>query len=225
MKIAFNPVTARKSDSTWLLPVLFVLEEEVMRKYKMALAAVVVLGVTAGLFVGQVLSQEAQPGRRGQAAGGQGRRDPEQMRQMYLQLMKEDLAATDEEWKVLGPKIENIQTISRQFMSASRMRTAPGGAVGAGGRAMATGTARTPTPTPAGPGTQRELTDVEKAVQKLQTTVDNKDAKPDDIKSALKALREAREKAKEQLAKAQGEVRELVTPRQEAKLVLWGVLD
>ena len=216
MNIAFNPVKARKSDSTWLLPVLFVLEEEVMRKYKMALAAVVVLGLAAGLFVGQVLSQEAQPGARGPAAGGQGRRDPEQMRQMYLQRVKDALAATDEEWKVLSPKIENIQGLSRQLRMGGG-----GGRMGMG----ATGTAPATTPAPARPATQRELTGVEKAVQNVRTTLDNKEATADQIKSALKALREAREKVKEELAKAQGEVRELVTARQEAELVLLGLLD
>jgi peptidoglycan hydrolase CwlO-like protein len=75
------------------------------------------------------------------------------------------------------------------------------------------------------PETALEQSDIGKAVQKLRTTLDNKDAKADDIKAALKAVREAREKVKEQLTKAQGEVRELVTARQEAELLLLGLLD
>jgi peptidoglycan hydrolase CwlO-like protein len=138
---------------------------------------------------------------------------------MYLQRVKDALAATDEEWKVLSPKIENIQGLSRQLGGGAQMRMGRGGRMGMG----ATGTAPTTTPAPA--GTQRELTDVEKAVQKLRTTLDNKEAKAEDIKAALKGVREAREKVKEELAKAQGEVRELVTARQEAELVLLGLLD
>jgi Spy/CpxP family protein refolding chaperone len=59
----------------------------------------------------------------------------------------------------------------------------------------------------------------------LQTTLDNKDAKPEEIKAKLTALRDARNKAKEDLTKAQADLKELLTQRQEAVLVNMGLLD
>ena len=51
------------------------------------------------------------------------------------------------------------------------------------------------------------------------------EAKRKEIKSKLTVLRKAREKAKRELAKAQKELSELLTVRQEAQLVLMGLLD
>ena len=72
---------------------------------------------------------------------------------------------------------------------------------------------------------QRELTAVEKASEQLQTTLENTAATPDQIKTQLTALRAAKEKSKQELAAAQQELRKLVTVRQEAQLVLMGMLD
>ncbi len=49
--------------------------------------------------------------------------------------------------------------------------------------------------------------------------------KPEEIKARLKALREAREAAKDELVKAKDKLREILTQRQEAQLVLYGFLD
>ena len=65
----------------------------------------------------------------------------------------------------------------------------------------------------------------ERARRELERTLENKEAKPDEIKARLTALREAREKAKEELAKAKDSLREILTQRQEAQLVLYGILD
>jgi hypothetical protein len=66
---------------------------------------------------------------------------------------------------------------------------------------------------------------VEKAQQALQTTLDNTAATPDAIKKQLTQLRAAREKAKQELAKAQKDLRQVLTLRREAILVLMGILD
>jgi hypothetical protein len=62
-------------------------------------------------------------------------------------------------------------------------------------------------------------------MEALQAVLDNKDSKPDEIKSKLDALRDARGKARDQLTKAQGDLKSLLTQRQEAVLVTRGMLE
>jgi hypothetical protein len=186
---------------------------------------VAVLVIVGLLSVGQLLSQPAQRGGQGQRSGMQGPPgqgpggrmfDPEQMRQMMEQRMKEMLGATDDEWKVLGPRVMKVQELSRQtrgggpgmMMFGRGMRGGPGGN------------------RPGGPmGTNRELTETEKAQEQLQTLLEDTTSTPDKIKEQLTKLRAAREKDKAELAKAQKSLREVLTLRQEATLVLMGMLD
>ena len=196
-------------------------------------SVVTVLVIVGLLLVGQSLSQPGQRGQRGQRGTGQaqgpggrqpgGRQfDPERMRQMMEQRMQEMLGATDVEWKVLGPRVMKVQELSRQASAGGRgmmfgrgMRGGPGGPGGPGGR-----------PSGRGPGgANRELTEVEKAQQNLQTTLDNTAATPDAIKKQLTILRTAREKSRQELAKAQQDLRQVLTLRQEATLVLMGMLN
>jgi hypothetical protein len=189
---------------------------------------VVAVFVVVGLMlVGQTLSQPGQGGQRGQRGGTQGpgqrgpggQFDPERMRQMMEQRMQEALGATDDEWKVLGPRVMRVQDLNRQIGAGGRgmfgrgMRGGPGGPGGPGADR------------PGGRGMNRELTEVEKIQQELQTTLENTSAAPDQIKLQLTKLRAAREKAKQELAKAQQDLRQVLTIRQEATLVLMGLLD
>ena len=190
---------------------------------KSILGVVAVFVIVGLLLVGQSLSQPGQrDGQRGGMQGppGQGpggrQFDPERMRQMMSQRMQEALGATDQEWKVLGPRVMKVQELSRQTGGGGRgmmmfgrgMRGGPGGPGGRGPR-----------------GTDRELTEVEKIQQELQTTLENTAATPEQIKEQLTKLRAARERAKQELAKAQKSLREVLTLRQEATLVLMGMLD
>lgn len=200
-----------------------------------------ILGVAAALIVGLLLVSQSlsQPGQRGQTAGAagpqgpqgpqfQGRQfDPAQMRQMMEQRMKEQLGANDQEWKVLGPRVMKVQELGRQTGGGGRggmmMFGGPGGRRGQQG-------AQPGGPGGGGPGgqpgaPQRELTAVEQAAEQLSTLLDNTAAAPEDIKKQLTALRAAKEKAKQELAAAQQELRKLATVRQEAQLVLMGMLD
>jgi len=134
------------------------------------------------------------------------------MRKMMMERFKEALAASDEDWKVLGPRIEKVQGLSSQLR---------------GGRTMFAMFARRGPRRETTEGTEatREQTEVEKALSGLVTVLENEEAEAKEIKEKLTALREAREKVKEELAKAQAELREIVTVRQEAQLVLMGLLD
>ena len=74
------------------------------------------------------------------------------------------------------------------------------------------------------PSTQPE-SPMQSAISDLRDTLDNTASTPDQIKVKLEALRQARTKARADLVKAQQDLRDLLTQRQEAQLVLNGMLD
>ncbi|MEN6426381.1 MAG: hypothetical protein ABFE13_13555 [Phycisphaerales bacterium] len=81
-------------------------------------------------------------------------------------------------------------------------------------------------PTPQlGRGEARPMTPVEQKKRELRELLDNKDATPEQMKAGLTALRAANEKARQDLARARQDLRQLMTVRQEAVLVLSGLLD
>ena len=128
--------------------------------------------------------------------------------------MRENLGANDDEWKVLQPKIEKVFT--------ARNDARFGGGFGGGGRGMRGGGG----PGGAGGGGDNQpQSAVGQATQDLRRTLENKDASADEISAKLKALRDAREKAQGELATAQKELKEVLTQRQEATLVSFGMLD
>jgi len=187
--------------------------------------SVAMVGVLAVLGVSLALAQQgAGPGgRRGGRRGG--RFDPAQMRQRYLERIKEQLQVGDEEWTVLEPRLEKVTTLSREASGFGRGRMfgrRGGRQRGPGGGPAPAG----PPPTGAAPAAPAEpQSAVAKATEDLQTTLDNEEAKPEEIKAKLTALRESREKAKQELAEARASLRELLTQRQEAQLVLMGILE
>jgi hypothetical protein len=169
----------------------------------------------------------AQPQGRGGQRDGQrgGMFDPARMRQMMEQRMKEQLGATDAEWQVLGPRLTKVMNLSRQtgggmgrMMMGRRGRQ--GGPQG-GPQDQQRGDRRGGR----GPFGGGEPTAVDTAAEALQTTLSNTEATPEDIKAKLTAFRSAKEKAKQELAKAQQDLRQVLTLRQEAQLVLMGMLD
>jgi len=148
-----------------------------------------------------------QPG----AAGGDRQFDPAQMRQMMEQRTRDQVGATEAEWKTLGPRVMKVDQLTRQI-SGGRGGMFPGG-----GRRGAQGDQ---------PAAQEgEMTALEKASQALRASLRNEATSPDEIKKQLAALRTAREAAKKDLAVAQQELRKSVNVRQEAQLVLMGLLD
>lgn len=153
----------------------------------------------------------AAGGQRGGQAGAGGERqfDPAQMRQMMEQRTREQLGATEAEWKTLGPRVMKVEELNRQ-LSGSR-----GGMAFGGGR-------RGDQP---GAGQEAKMTALEKASQQLRASLRNESTSPEEIKKQLATLRTAREAAKKELAVAQQDLRKTVNVRQEAQLVLMGLLD
>jgi Spy/CpxP family protein refolding chaperone len=178
---------------------------------------------TAALAVSAFAQAPAGQGNppAGGGAGG-GRAD---FRARMMDRYKEALAANDDEWKAIEPRIQAV-------MDAQRAMQARGGGFGGqggrqrGNRGGGNGAApdgAAPAATPATP--ERTPSAVETAAKDLQTTLADKSATPDDIKAKLTALRTAKTTAKATLAKAQDDLRELLTARQEAVLVGFGMLE
>ena len=76
-----------------------------------------------------------------------------------------------------------------------------------------------------GPGMGSKPSKVMERFLDLQEALDDKDAKPQDLRAKIDALHQARDEARAELAKAQVDLRGAVTPNQEAVLITMGVLD
>jgi hypothetical protein len=161
---------------------------------------------------------QGQGGGGGGGGGGRGNFDPAQFRQRMLDNLKDRLGSSDEEWTALQPKVEKVMDAQRDAM-AGNMRGMMGGGggrgrMGGGGGGGGGGAANAQPPTP-----------VQEKMQALRETLDNKDASADDIKTKLADLRDAKAKAKEDLTKAQDDLKSVLTQRQEATLVMMGMLE
>jgi len=77
---------------------------------------------------------------------------------------------------------------------------------------------------PSGDNAQ-EQSEVAKAMTALRETLEDTKSTPEVIKTKLDALRAARAKSAAELATAQKELRELLSVKQEAFLVMSGMLD
>jgi len=185
----------------------------------------------------------------GNAQRGGQRLTAEEMQQRMAEYRKraadqqrQELGASEDEWKVLQPLIEKVQTLQR----AARGGTSGGfggfggfggtggfgnfGGRGRGDRGSRDANSTTPAATTpqvrTNPdGTPHELTDIEKATTALNDVLKNKDASPTQIAEALTALRAARAKSQQELDQAREVLKKVLTAKQEAMLVLRGILN
>src|SRR5438067_9356568 len=82
-------------------------------------SALMTLGM--GLVLGLTASAQPQPGQGNQPGqpggnnnrGNRGNFDPAAMRQRYLDSIKQDLGASDDEWKALEPRVQKVLDASR----------------------------------------------------------------------------------------------------------------
>ena len=161
----------------------------------------------AGLIVAVALWAAPAFGQANPGGGGRGNR--QQFRQQMEERLKQELGVTDDEWKVLQPKVEKVQELQRATFAGR-------GAFFRRGRGGPDRSADPSQPPPSA---------VEQKADALQKVLDNKDAKPEEIKAALTAYRESRAQARADLTKAQDELRDLLTARQESVLVMAGMLE
>lgn len=142
--------------------------------------------------------------------------------QQRREQVREQLGMSAEEFAAISPTIEKIRRLTAERMIATRMgdfarrRGGPGGE-GAGEGPRLGGWGRS------------EMTAEGQALASsmaaLRTALRDEQASADDVKAKLAALRAARDKLDQALAAARAELRGVLLARQEAMLVLQGVLD
>lgn len=212
------------------------------------------------------VAQQEGGGQGGQGQGGPPPDfNPQAMRQRMMDRMRERLGASDEEWKVLSPKIEKAMSAQRDLRGGGGGgmfgggppqggQRGPGGPGGRGGqrgpggeggdrpeRQPAQDRPRQGGPGGGGPGggpggirdgggpggspSDEQQSALAKARQELREAADDSNTKPEDLAKLLKTYRTERDAAKENLAKAQKDLKQVVTPKQEAVFVVSGMLD
>ena len=124
----------------------------------------------------------------------------------WMERLRKQLGASDEEWKVIGPKIEQLVELQQAARAGTR-GSRPGGVGGFGGP---------------GPSEASELTD---AAAELREALRDPDVPDRDRRLLLEQYRRARDKARQRVAKAEADLRDLLTQRQEAVLVTMGLLE
>ena len=146
--------------------------------------------------------------------------DFQEMRRRMTERMKAMLQVNDQEWAQLEDRIETIRQLQRDAGEGPPRPSGPPPGTREGGPPP-------PPPGDAGPGPGpdgRQPSEVQERMRDLKSALDS-DAKPEEIKARLEALRAARADARKKLADARTELRQLLTVRQEAVLVDMGVLD
>ena len=136
---------------------------------------------------------------------------------------KSALGVTEEQWKVIKPKLEKIRQLREQANSFV-------GAFLAGGSSDRRKKEVVPTwqwKRPWKDKAPSELTEAQKLAKELIVLVEKKNTSNESFRNKIAALRKARSKEaklEKQLSEAQKELREILTTRQEAALVLMGRL-
>ena len=157
----------------------------------------------------------SQPGPTVRFGPGGGNFDPAAMRERFTAGAKTALACSDEEWKLLEPKL--IKIILLRFDTSGfggMVFRSRGGA--RGGASSFIRTLLDPNALPS---------QVEEKANALQQLLDNNETSTSAYTNALAQLRKAREAAKAALAAAQKDLASLLTIRQEALLVQLGMLE
>ncbi len=133
------------------------------------------------------------------------------MRLAFLKSLQQPMGCSDEEFAAIRPYLEKVVD-AFQASQVNRFR-GPGG----------------PQNGTQGPNNQRpanaNVSAVQQAATDLQSTLSDPDANADLIKNKLDILRQAQDKAKQDLTVARSQLQALLTERQEAVLVEYGLLD
>ncbi len=158
-----------------------------------------------------------------QGGGGGNRRDmsPEQFREEMEKRVKASLKATDDEWNIIQPRLDKVVTAQREAFS---------GRMGGFGRTRDNNNASSAA-TPSGtPGTSekssRDSTRTPSPeAEALKAALESEETPAKEIKTKLNSLRDSRSKKQDDLKVAREELRKVLSLRQEATLVMQGILD
>jgi Spy/CpxP family protein refolding chaperone len=150
-------------------------------------------------------------------AQGQGNFDTNEIRARIGDRLKTMLRSTDEEWKVIQPLVEDV--VAKQGVV---MREQIGGMLGAWG--MMSGRRDSPNARAEDPQSPQRRSGSAETLA-LRQVLESDNAPVSEIKAKLKELREARKAAETALRDAREKLRSVLGHRQEAQLVLLGILD
>jgi hypothetical protein len=181
-------------------------------RFGVAVALVVLMAAISGSAFAQAAGGQRGQGRQRGGNNNGGNFDPAQMRERYMLQLKEQLASPDEEWKLIQPKLDKVLTVQRESRGTRNF----GGRTRGGNQQGQPAAAAQPA---------QPQSAVAAASDDLRKAVDDKNTPPEDLTKKIAALREAKEKAKADLAAAQKDLRELLSARQEATLISSGILD
>jgi hypothetical protein len=162
---------------------------------------------------GRRRNREGGPGGQGGPGGG-GNWDPAQMRQRMMERMREQFAVTDDaEWKLISERIEKVNTARMSLASRGGFGfggggRGPGGQGGGGGGQGGRG------------GMFGEVSPEQEALQKAVES----NAPADEIKTKLAKFRASQKDKEAKLEKAQDDLRQVLSAKQEATAVLLGLL-
>ena len=168
-----------------------------------SLSLLVVTAVFAGVTV-DISAQERDRNRdRGNRDRGErGQWDRSQIMERIMDRYRENLGFSVAEWKVVQPKVQAV--MDNRISGASGMMSMFGGS--RRGRGGDSSTEKTPT-------------------SELRDLLEKEDASKGDIKAKLAAYRADRKAREAKLKKAQEDLRQFLTIKQEAQAVLAGLLN
>ena len=176
-------------------------------KHLSSLVAGVALALVA--TASQLPAQNTPPAAPGAAAPGgrtRGNFDPAEFRTRMLERAREQFEVKDDaEWKLISERLEKVYTAGRDARSGSSF---------GGGRTPRPGDNNTPSPFRGEPNLDAEA---------LQKAIEAK-APAAEIKTKLAKYRDSRKEREAKLDKAQDDLRQLLSARQEAQAVLMGLL-
>lgn len=188
-------------------------------------------------FGGYMLqAQDGPPGGPG-GPGNDGFRppDPERMQSMMLERFQEELGVSDDEWPVVKPLIADVMKLQMSQMQGPPGMMGPGGGPmgpppggqGSGGQMAPPPGAQDgqPAGNAGGPPPQGLMGAANPEAQALQAALDAEDSTNEVIQTKLNAFREAKAEKEAALKAAREKLRAVLTLRQEATLVLAGLLD
>lgn len=155
--------------------------------------------------------------------------------------MQQALGADEKQWKVIEPRLKKVKHYREQAFIGTKppfqsnftsFGTGPGGAQSFGGfsggfqfQAGGIGPGGTFQSLPERQNFDGPISDGEILCGEIQMLLYDPQTTPEQISQKLDALRVAREKARKQWIRAQQQLREVLDYRQQARLVLMGLLD
>ena len=122
--------------------------------------------------------------------------DRSRMHERMMDHIKENIGSTDEEWNAIKPLVEKVLD--------ARMATRMVGFWG---------------------GRRGPESDIVAEAEALKDALDSDKTTPEEIKQKLTAFRDKQKQKEQELAKARDGLRKVLTVKQEAQLVLMGILD